>query len=214
MLSLVAAPIVASVAALDGKPIPVDAGTTGFAFALREIMARAGAADISFVKVGGGALRLAALLGGKANATLLNTPLDIIAESHGFHPLVRVTDALGAYQGIVAAVRRDRLGSERERLVAFTQAFHDCVAWVSDPAHHTQVVALLTSHLPDLTPDAAERAYAALLDPSNGLYRDLRINPAGLQTILALRSKYGLPHKELNDPARYLDRTILDAATR
>ena len=102
MLSLVAAPSVPSVAALDGKPVPVDAATTGFAFALREIMARAGVADISLVKIGGGALRLAALLDAKGNATLLNTPLDIVAESHGFHPLVRVTDALGAYQGIVA----------------------------------------------------------------------------------------------------------------
>lgn len=212
MLSLVAAPTVASVAALDGKPIPVDAETTGFAFALREIMSRAGVVNISLVKVGGGAQRLAALLDGRGNATLLNTPLDIIAESHGFHPLVRITNALGAYQGIVAAVRRDQLGPQRDQLVAFTQAFHESVAWVSDPAHHSQLVALLTSHLPGLTPPAAERAYTALLDPQNGLYRDLQINPAGLQTVLALRSKYGIPHKELTDPARYLDRTILDAA--
>ena len=119
---------------------------------------------------------------------------------------------MGPYQGIVAAVRRDRLELDRQPLVAFTQAFHDCVTWVSDPAHHTQVVALLSSHLPGLTPDAAERAYTALLDPQNGLYRDLRINPAGLQTVLALRSKYGVPHKALIDPARYLDQTILAAA--
>ena len=212
MLSLVAAPNVASVAGLNGDPIAVDAATTGFAFAAREVMGRMGVTDIPLVKVGGGAQRLAALLAGKQVATLLNTPLDIIAESGGFHALARVTDVLGAYQGIVAAVRRDRVEGDRQRLVAFTEAFHDCVSWVSDPAHHAQVVALLTAHMPNLTPDAAERAYAALLDPRDGLYRTLQIDRAGLRTVLALRSKYALPHKDLTDPARYLDPSILTAA--
>ena len=211
MLSLVAKPTIPSVAALRDRSVSVDAATTGFAFALREILTRAGVPDARLVKVGGGAQRLAALLDGGQDATLLNTPLDIAAETHGFHALARVTDQLGAYQGVVAAVRRERVQQDHARLVAFTAGFHDSVAWVTDPAHHDAVVALLVRHMPDLSAEAAESAAKALLDPVAGLYRDLRIDPAGLRVVLALRSKYGLPRKDLTDPARYVDPSVAGA---
>ncbi len=212
MLSLIAAPRMASLAAVADQAVSVDAATTGFAFVLREILARANVSNVSLVKVGGGAQRLAALLAGQQDVTLLNTPLDIVAETHGFHALARVTDELGAYQGIVAAVRRERVGQDRARLVAFAAAFTDSIAWLADPAHHDQGVALLASHMPDLSPDAAARAYAALLDPAHGIHRDLRIDLAGLRTVLALRSKYATPHKDLTDPSRYVENTILAAS--
>ncbi len=213
MLSLVAAPRLRSLAALDGLPVSVDAATTGFAFALREIFTRADVTGVTFVKVGGGAQRLAALLDGRQEATLLNTPLDIAAQAHGFHPLVRVVDELGAYQGIVGAVRRDRVQPDRARLVAFTRGFRDSVDWLVDPAHHADAVALLAAHMPGLSQDAAEAAVTALLDPKRGLYRTLRIDRPGVRTVLALRSKYAVPHKGLTDPDRYVEDTILGAAS-
>ena len=212
MLSLIAAPRLTSVAAIGNTPLSVDAVSTGFAFVLRDILGRAGITDPHFVKVGGGAQRLAGLLAGRQDATLLNTPLDVVAESRGFHSLVRVTDALGAYQGVVAAVRRDHVAPDRARLIAFTRGFYDSVAWLADPAHHAAGVQLLARHMPDLSPAAAETAFNALLDPKSGIYRDLRIDPAGLRTVLALRSRYGVPHRELTDPARYVEDTIRTAA--
>lgn len=212
MLSLVAAPSIGSVAAVKGHPVSVDAATTGFAFVLREILARADVPDVTFVKVGGGAQRLAGLLTGQQEVTLLNTPLDVVAESHGFHALVRAADQLGAYQGIVAAVRRERVSEDRARLVAFTAGFHDAVAWLADPAHRAEAVALLAANMPGMTPEAAAQAYAALLDPARGIYRDMRIDHAGLATVLALRSKYAVPHKDLTDPSRYFETSILAAA--
>ncbi len=203
MLSLVAAPRLRSLAELDGLPVSVDAATTGFAFALREILARADVTGVTFVKVGGGAQRLAALLDGRQEATLLNTPLDIAAEAHGFHPLVRVVDELGAYQGIVGAVRRDRVQPDRARLMAFTRGFRDSVDWLVDPAHHADAVALLAAHMPGLShrmrrPTAL--AVTALLDPAHGtLPRPCASIRPGLQhrarPALALRRPAQGPHR-------------------
>ncbi len=109
-------------------------------------------------------------------------------------------------------VRREQVQQDRARLIAFTGGFHDSVAWLTDPAQHSAVVALLVKHMPSLSPEAAEKASAALLDPVSGIYRDLHISRAGLQTVLALRSKYGVPHKELTNPDRYVDRSIAEAA--
>ena len=212
MLSLVAAPGITSVQQAGAGPVSVDAATTGFAFVLRDMLARAGVMEPDFVKVGGGAQRLAALLAGQQPATLLNTPLDVVAQSRGFRVLARASDVLGAYQGITAVVRRDRVAADRDRLVAFTRGFADSVAWLADPAHRDDGIALLRAHMADLSPEAAAQAFDALLDPARGIKRDLRIDPAGLRTVLALRSRYALPHKELTDPARYTDDTVRAAA--
>ena len=95
--SLMASPDIKSVADLCGKKIAVDALTTGYAFILREMIARAGMtdADVNWVKVGGGAQRLEALIKGEQDATLLNTPLDLAAEARGFTRLMRAKDELG-----------------------------------------------------------------------------------------------------------------------
>ena len=212
MLSLVAKSGIPSIRALQGHLISVDAATTGFAFALREILERVGVVDASFVKVGGGAQRLGELIDGKQDATLLNTPLDIVAERRGYHALARVTDELGAYQGIVAVVRREQVLKDQARLVEFARGFRESIAWLAEPEHHGAVVALLVKHMPSLSPEAAEQAASALLDPRSGIYRDLHIDGAGLRTVLALRSKYARPRKDLTDPTRYMDLTIAQAA--
>jgi hypothetical protein len=60
----------------------------------------------------------------------------------------------------------------------------------------------------------AERAYASLLDPTNGMYRDLRIDREGLATVLRLRSTYAPARKSLTDPERYVDLSYLTAALK
>jgi hypothetical protein len=61
---------------------------------------------------------------------------------------------------------------------------------------------------------SAERAYAALLDPAAGIYRDLRIDRDGLATVLRLRSTYEPARKQLTAPDRYVDLSYLDAALK
>jgi ABC-type nitrate/sulfonate/bicarbonate transport system substrate-binding protein len=216
LLSLMAAPEIGSIADLKGKTLSVDAMTTGFAFVLRDLLARNGLSDsdVQVVKVGGGAQRLEALLKKEQHATLLNAPLDLVAEAKGFRRLVRVRDVLGSYQGIVGAARRDRAAEKRRDLEAFIRAFHGGVAWLAEPANKDEAVALLMTRMKGMERPGAERAYQALVDPKEGLYRDLKVDREGLRTVLSLRSKYGEPQKTLSNVDRYLDESYLAAALK
>lgn len=210
MLSVMAAPDVADLAGLRGRDVSVDAMTTGFAFVLREILSRQGLADaVNWVAVGGGAQRLAALREGKQAATLLNTPLDLIAEAAGFRRLVRAHDVIGPYQGITAAARRGVVEERRPALVAFTRAFRESVAWAAEPANAEAARRLLETRANMAAPVAAA-ALAALTDPARGIRRDLSISQEGMATVLALRSRF--TGRQLADPMRYQDASVLRAA--
>ena len=108
MLSLMAVPGTASVNDLKGKELSVDALTTGFAFVLRDALVKSGVKldEVKLVAVGGGAQRLTALREQKQTATLLNSPLDLIAENAGSARLARGKSRDG--QGLRA--RLPRLG--------------------------------------------------------------------------------------------------------
>jgi ABC-type nitrate/sulfonate/bicarbonate transport system substrate-binding protein len=216
LLSVMAVPEVKSFAELKGKTLSVDAMTTGFAFVLREVLARNGVAesDVQIVRVGGGAQRLEALLKKEQAATLLNTPLDLVAEARGFNRLARARDQLDAYQGIVGTMRRDTANRQRLRVEAFIRGFHTSVAWLADPANKDEAVTILVGRMRGMERPAAERAYQRLLDPVEGMYRDLRMDREGIATVLRLRSAYAQPRRLLSDPDRYVDLSYLEAALK
>jgi hypothetical protein len=147
-------------------------------------------------------------------ATLLNSPLDIVAEGKGFKRLVRIKDGLGAYQGIVGATKRDTARRKRESIIAFMRAFHASVAWLADPANKEEALSILIAKMSGMERPLAEKAYAVLLDPHTGIYRDMRIDREGMKTVLRLRSAYAQPKKELSNPDRYIDETLLATALK
>lgn len=210
LLSLMAAPAIRSFADLKGKTLSVDAMTTGFAFVLRELLARNGIAEseLRIVRVGGGAQRLEALLKNEQDATLLNAPLDLVAEGRGFGRLARVSEALGAYQGIVGATRRAAAAPDAARLTGFVRGFHAGVRWLAEPGNREEALAILMERQRGMERAGAEAAHRVLLDANSGIYRDLRIDREGLRTVVRLRQTYAQPAKTLGDPERYIDETI------
>ena len=216
LLSVMAIPEVNSFADLKGKTLSVDAMTTGFAFVLREILARNNVSDsdVKIVRVGGGAQRLEALLKKEQDATILNAPLDLVAEARGFKRLARAREVLGSYQGITGAARRDHAEHKRKDFEGFIRAFHHAVAWLGEPANKEEAIALLMARMKGMERPGAERAYQVLLDPKEGIYRDLKVDREGVQTVLSLRSKYAQPRKELSDPGRYIDESYLANALK
>jgi ABC-type nitrate/sulfonate/bicarbonate transport system substrate-binding protein len=215
VLSLMAAPDVATIAELGGRgPLAVDALTTGYAFVLKEML-RIAELDLPFARVGGHGARLEALLAGRTAATLLTTPPDLIAEARGFRRLARATEVIGPYAGVTGNASRAWARDNAEALTAFIRAWHEAVAWLTDPANTEAVLALFGARMGGtLDAGTARTACALLLDPARGLRRDLSIDAEGMRTVLRLRSTYAERPRALHDPDRYLDLRYLDVALR
>src|SRR5436190_13833425 len=131
-LSVMGGKGVARFSDLKGKKLSVDALSTGFAFVLRELLARNGIAEseVTFERAGGLVERFPGLLNGTYAATVVLTPFDLIAQAKGHAQLARAGEELGAYMGVVAAARRSWAGENRSALDAYTKAFRQGVAFV------------------------------------------------------------------------------------
>ena len=216
-LTLVAAPGTKQVAELKGKVMAVDALTTGFSFALQELLARGGVAKdaVSYVAVGSSGARWKALQDGKAQAALLTLPLDLEAADKGFAALGTVAGTLGHYQATIAAVRQGWAQAHGATLVAFLRAYREAVAWLVAPEHKDASIAILHEEMATLDPANLGRIYALLADPQHGIDRDLGIDPEGAAMVLSLRARYAPPEAA---PAgawhHYVDLTWLDQARK
>jgi ABC-type nitrate/sulfonate/bicarbonate transport system substrate-binding protein len=213
MLALMAVPGTADIASLKGQPVAVDAMTTGFAFVLREALLKSGFKpdEINFVAVGGGAQRLAGLNEKKFAATLLNAPLDLMAEAQGALRLADMRGVIGPYQGISGMARKSWLNENRALAVSFARGFKACVGWLVDPANKAEAIAILRTRLPTTSPELAEKIHARLTDAGRGIRRDLSLDRAGIETVLRLRSSFASPPRALTDVGRYIDGSVLAA---
>src|ERR1700757_1836586 len=151
-LSLVASPSISKIEDLAGKTVSVDAMTTGYAFVLYEILRRHGLdkdkGDYEIVRAGGMVQRWNALREGQHAATLLSAPYNIIAKNAGFTEFVKATDVIGPYQGNVAAVRRPWARQNRGKVEAYIRAYRRAIAWLYEPGHRTEAIAVQRGHLP------------------------------------------------------------------
>ena len=212
-ISIVASPAIADIVDLKGKTVSVDAMTTGFAFVVRELVARNGLAesDVNFVRAGGTASRYRDLIAGKHDATLLRTPFELLAQARGLH-VVATAETLGAYQGTVGLARRSFAQAHERELVGFLRAYKAATDWIYEPANREVAEAILVANIRDMSPALAKQSYALLVAEQGGLSRDLRPDVAGIATVLKLRSKFASPPKTLDDPQRYVDLAYYDKA--
>ncbi len=205
--SLMAAPGIKSVADLRGKELAVDALTTGFAFILREMIARAGMtdADVKYVRTGGGPTRMRELVAGKYAAGLLATPLDLIAEEQGMRRLGTARELLGRYQGRAAYSQREWVRRNEATVIAFMRGYRESMEWLYDRGNREIAAALLVANDASVTPALARKALDVLLDDKDGFFRDVALDMEGVKTVLALRNKFLPPSQPLADPMKYVD---------
>lgn len=214
-LTLIAAPGTKTITDLKGKVMAVDALTTGFSFALQELLARGGVAKdaVSYAAFGSSGARWKALQEGKAQAALLTLPLDLDATDKGFVALGTVAGTLGHYQATVGALRLGWGQAHRATVTAFLRGYRDAIAWIVAPEHKDAATAILHEAMPDLAPAQLGRVMALLVDPHEGMERDLAIDPDGAAMVLSLRARYAAPNAApAGDWQRYADPSFVAAA--
>jgi ABC-type nitrate/sulfonate/bicarbonate transport system substrate-binding protein len=214
-LSISAQKDITSIEALRGRTVTVDAMTTGFAFALREVLAKKGVAEseVKFERAGGVADRFRMMIENPGHAaTTQMTPFDLLGEARGFNTLARVRDVLGPYLGIVACTKKSWAEANRDLVARFIRAYAKGVEAMYDPKNRPIVEAILVANVSGMTPGLAAKAYDIYVNEKTGFFRKPVFDPEGVKTVLALRSKYGMPQKTLTDATRYYDTSYLEAA--
>jgi ABC-type nitrate/sulfonate/bicarbonate transport system substrate-binding protein len=214
-LSLVAQPEIKSIPELKGKTVSVDARTTGYAFVLFDLLERGGlkAEDYNVERAGGVSSRWTALKEKKHAATMLITPFDILAKAEGFNALQYAADVYGSYQGLVGATRRAWARDNKQKLESYIRGYVAAVDWLYKPENKDEAIAILRKNLPQMSADLAAQSYGVLAGPK-GFTPKAKLDVEGVRRVLALRSRYGEPKKELTDPLKYYDASYYEAALK
>lgn len=215
-LKLVTVPDIKTIAQLRGKTLSVDARNTGYAAVLFEMLDRAGLRepDYKVVKDGGVLQRYKDLLAKKQDGTMLISPFEVKPVAEGFNVLGVASEMFGAYQGLVAGARQSWARQHRAEVENYIRAYVQAVRWLYNPANHDEALSIFIKHMPGTTSEAAQTAYKILLDPKTGIQRDAAIEVKGMREVLALRSKWGQPKRNLTDPMKYYDASFYDAAMK
>jgi ABC-type nitrate/sulfonate/bicarbonate transport system substrate-binding protein len=211
-VSLVTAAHIKTFEDLRGQSIALDAVATGFAFALYEMLERAGLSqdDVKMVEVGATPQRWESVKSGEHMATLTIEPFTAIAQKLGFGVLARSTDLFESYQGGIIAARRQFLDAAPETVAAFLRAYLKGLDWVLDPANRAEAETILQARMSQIQPQAVAPVMRSLLSPRSGLTPGAEVLRDGMRTVIALRARYGkaaLP----TDPERYMDLRVLES---
>ena len=208
-LSVLGGKGIRSFADVKGKRLSVDALTTGFAFVLRELLARHGIheSEVTFERVGGLLERFAPLMAGTHAATVVLTPFDLIGESKGHRVLARANEELGAYLGVVGAARCSWARQNEQALVGFVRAYRRGVEFLYENRDIAE--ALLVANVRAMTPALAKQSLERFLG-AMGFYKDVRLDRSGAEAVLALRSKFA--GRKLADVSKYIDAAYREKA--
>jgi ABC-type nitrate/sulfonate/bicarbonate transport system substrate-binding protein len=192
---------------LKGTTLCVDALSTGFAFQLREMLELNGIGldEYELIPVGATKARLESLIAGEHAGALLNPPFTEFGEAAGLRVIDYSQDALPPCQIGVMGACRGWAEANPQALEGFIRAELRAIDWITDPANADAATDTLQRNMQGMDRAGAEAAMKIVLDPDLGLAGSDIINDAGVATILALRSKFGEPQKDLTDPARYID---------
>ena len=211
---LVTQPDIKSIADLKGKSLAVDAATTGYSFVLKKILQKGGLSesDYEIEKLGGTAARAEALMQGKTAGTILTSPLEIVPEARGYQRLANAVDVIGPYQAVLGVARRGWAKANEALLVGFIRSYVKSLDWLADPANRGEAVAIYRKFLPQASEASATKAWEALLAGPEGFQKKAKIDRAGVETVLKLRSEFGRPQKNLTDASKYVDESYYQKA--
>lgn len=213
-LRLVVRPEIKSYADLKRKALAVDAMTMGFAFVLRKMLALNGISesDVTFERAGGAVQRYDALKEGKYASSLLLTPFELTGRALGLRVLQSASDVLPYYQGIVGVASRAWAKDNSTRLEKFIAGYQETLRWLYRAKNRQAACDILQASVPHMTADLAASTCNIFLAGKNGFEPEARLDDEGMKTVLALRSEFGVPRKQLDRYQDYVDLTYYQRA--
>jgi len=99
--------------------------------------------DVELLFSGATSARLAALVAGAVDATMLSTPQSFQAVQNGYADLGPVAPFLGEFPMMIWHVNEAWAQTHEKELLAFIRAHNKAVRYMSDPAHRTEVSEML-----------------------------------------------------------------------
>lgn len=186
---LIVQPDIQSVASLRGHVIILDGEDTAYTLLLKKILTRNGikpGVDCEMKVVGLAPQRLQAMREHpEYAATIQKPPTSILSEQAGLHSLgsTDVLSGMGRLQGIGGFAQRSWARDHSDLLDRYIAAFVEGQRWMMDPAHKSQVIALMSSDS-HMTPEVAEQTYEVAI--KEGWSPDARFDEAGFRNVLAL----------------------------
>ena len=151
---------------------------------------------------------------GKTAATILTTPLEILPESKGYRRLANATETVGPYTAVSGVARRSWAKEHRAELVGFIKAYVRALDWISQAGNRAEAVAIYRKYIPAASEASAGKAWEMLTQGSEGFAKHAKLDRAGMQTVLKLRSEFGRPQKSLSDVDKYVDESYYIEAMR
>lgn len=206
---LVGAPAVRSPADLAGRRLGVDAPESGHAILAYVVLAEAGVARGSYevVPVGSTRDRYAALLDGRIDAAMLNSPHKERALADGCHVLADVPARFPEHPGLTVAVRGAWARAHRREVEGYCRALIAGARLVADPRERGRVTGDLAAD-EGIAPDEAARRYDA---ERHGPVPTIAEMERSIVAVCAARRSAGLASGAI-DAGRYFDPSYASAA--
>jgi ABC-type nitrate/sulfonate/bicarbonate transport system substrate-binding protein len=211
---IIVQPDIKSLADLRGKTVVVDAPHTAFALLLYKALKNAGLdkGDYGVNSVGGTTQRLNAMKDTTNAAGIMGLPFIFMAVASGLKDVGSATSFIGAYQSDCVTVMRDWAKANSETLTRYIKVLIEARRWILDPANKTAATALLVERL-KLKPEIAEKAYAVVTDPKDGMAKDAKFDRPGFENVLKLRAEIeGQWGGHPPAPEKYVDLSYYDKA--
>jgi ABC-type nitrate/sulfonate/bicarbonate transport system substrate-binding protein len=174
------------------------------------MLAAGGLGPNAYELIQGGASRdrIAGLVGGAVQGTLLLSPDNARMVRDGYNQLGYVNDYIGENYFAPLLTSRRWAEAEPTALVRFLQAVGRSIAWLEDPAHREQAIALLA----DQTRISVEDATINYEEYVPRRVHSLGITPAQVQGSLDVLVELGQVAAPPPPPSRYLDLSYLERA--
>jgi ABC-type nitrate/sulfonate/bicarbonate transport system substrate-binding protein len=215
-LRFITQPDIRSYADVKGKTLGVDAASTGFALLMYQLLANNGLtqADYRIERLGGTTARIQGLEQRKIAGAMISAPSELPLLAKGFRTLSDATRDIGPYQGLVGMARRSWAEQNQDRLVPYIRAYVEAVDWLHLNVNREEAIEIFLKKSPNVSRDVAAQSYDALLNRREGFQKKARLDIAGMNTVMKVRSEFGQPKKTLTDPTRYFDERYYRQALR